>query len=435
MERILESALKSAEAAEVFYEESELRAVSFENNKLKYVTTKALRGVGLRVIKNGRIGFSSTTDLDKPDKLVENALTSAKFGQEAAFEFPSRADGFPDVKVHDPRVVSYPMEEAVVSGRAAIEKVLSAKPDVKCHVEIDKSCGRVRLMNSAGLDLECESTSFGMGIESLWARDEGLVWIQEGESSLALRGDILDHAAKIVEKLRPAEKEVGLGVEALPVVFTPKAAQAVFASFLAGVNGKLVQKGASPLCGKIGEQLMDERISIYDDATIDYAPGAGPADDEGVPARRTVLFEKGVLKNYIYDLQTAGLAGARSTANGMRSFDSQPSPGNTNVIVSTGDMKIDDMIADMKRGILVDQVLGAGQSNVLAGEFSLNVELGFLVENGRITARIKDCMVAGNVFEAFRDIAGVGAEAEWHGAMRLPAVYFARLSVAGNRSE
>ena len=99
-------------------------------------------------------------------------------------------------------------------------------------------------------------------------------------------------------------------------------------------------------------------------------------------------------KNYIYDLQTAGIMNAKSTGNGTRSFASQPSPGNSNVIIEPGEMKFEDMIKDMKRGILVDQVLGGGQSNILAGEFSVNIDLGFLVENGEIVGRVKglyDC--------------------------------------------
>ena len=89
-EKILEQAIKHTPSAEVLYEEGETRSVSFKNNKLKYVNTKSIRGIGLRIIKEGRIGFSSTTDFRKPEKLVANAIESAKFGQVAAFDFPSK---------------------------------------------------------------------------------------------------------------------------------------------------------------------------------------------------------------------------------------------------------------------------------------------------------------------------------------------------------
>ena len=89
------------------------------------------------------------------------------------------------------------------------------------------------------------------------------------------------------------------------------------------------------------------------------------------------------------------------------------------------------MIRSMKRGLLVQQVLGAGQSNVIAGEFSVNIDLGFLVENGEIVGRVKDCMIAGNVYDAFNHIAAVGSESEFRGSTRTPAIHFESLTVAG----
>ncbi len=96
-------------------------------------------------------------------------------------------------------------------------------------------------------------------------------------------------------------------------------------------------------------------------------------------------------------------------------------------------MKFEDMIKDMKSGILVDQVLGGGQSNVLAGEFSVNIDLGYFVENGEIVGRVKDCMVAGNVFDAFNNIIALGDKADWHGSLKVPPFYFRSINVAGNK--
>lgn len=193
-----------------------------------------------------------------------------------------------------------------------------------------------------------------------------------------------------------------------------------------------MQKGASPLTNRLGEKIIDARVSIYDDATIDFADMSYPVDSEGVPARRTPLFEKGVLINYIFDLQTAGIMKTQSTGNGNRGFSSQPSPGYSNIIVETGDMPFDSMVKDIKCGILVDQVLGGGQSNVLAGEFSVNIDLGYLIENGEIIGRVKDCMIAGNVFDLFNNIVAIGDRAEWHGSTKVPPFYFKSVNVAGN---
>jgi len=430
-EKVLDLALKHTPSVEVIYEEGVPRSVSFENNKLKCVNTKSIRGIGLRVIKDGRIGFSSTTDFRKPEKLVANAIESVKFGQPAAFDFPSK-NNFPKVAVHDLRVIDYPVNKCVDIGKEAIEKALSVNPSYECSVGIGKGHGKRRLINSKGLDVSIASTSFGIGIDILQIKGHSLLWIGEGEGSKGLATDLNKHVDKALRGLKLAEKELKLKTGTYPIVVTAKAMGNLLATFETGCNGKLVQKGASPLTNKLGEKLIDERVSIYDDATIDMADSSYPWDAEGIPAQRTPLLEKGVLKNYLFDLQTAGIMKAKSTGNGNRGFSSQPSPGNSNVIVDPGNMPFEAMIKNVKYGVLVDQVLGGGQSNILAGEFSVNIDLGYLIENGEIVGRVKDCMFAGNVFDVFNNIVAIGDKSEWHGSTKVPPFYFRAINVSGN---
>ena len=123
---------------------------------------------------------------------------------------------------------------------------------------------------------------------------------------------------------------------------------------------------------------------------------------------------------------------AKSTGNGNRGFSSQPSPGNSNVIVDPGNMPFEAMIKNVKYGVLVDQVLGGGQSNILAGEFSVNIDLGYLIENGEIVGRVKDCMFAGNVFDVFNNIIAIGDKSGWQGSTKVPPFYFRAINVSGN---
>ncbi|MBI5677319.1 MAG: TldD/PmbA family protein [Planctomycetes bacterium] len=430
-EKILEQAVKHTPSAEVLYEEGETRSVSFENNKLKCVNTKSIRGIGLRVIKDGRIGFSSTTDFRKPEKLVANAIESSKFGQVAAFDFPSK-NNFPKVAVLDQRVIDYPINKCVDIGKEAIEKALSVNSSYECGVGFGKGSGMRRLINSKGLDISIASTSFGIGIEILQVKGQSLLWIGEGEGAKSLVTDLHKHVDKALRGLKLAEKELKLKTGAYPVIVTAKAMGNLLATFETGCNGKLVQKGASPLTNRLGEKIIDERVSIYDDATIDMADSSYPWDSEGIPSQRTPLFEKGVLKNYLFDLQTAGIMKAKSTGNGNRGFSSQPSPGDSNITVEPGNMSFESMIKDVRYGLLVDQVLGGGQSNVLAGEFSVNIDLGYLIENGEIVGRVKDCMFAGNAFAVFNNIVAIGDKTEWHGSLKVPPFYFKAINVAGN---
>jgi PmbA protein len=120
----------------------------------------------------------------------------------------------------------------------------------------------------------------------------------------------------------------------------------------------------------------------------------------------------------------------QSTGSGRRSYASQPSPGGSNTVVEPGTDSFVDMIAGLKRGLIVDQTLGAGQSNILAGEFSVNVWLGFLVEDGHVRGRVKDCMVAGNVYEVLKRVEAVGSEAQWLGSTCVPPIMVGGLKLA-----
>ena len=428
---VLKRAKARAEQAEVIFEESESAGVSFQDDKLKTVSSSAVRGVGLRVIQKGRLGFSSTNDLDAVDLLISNALDSAAFGQEAKFEFPAGADGARPVEQFDPKVPALTMERAAEMMREGMACIHAAFPDAHCGGGIGRDSGTGVICNSAGLHHEEASTGYSMGIGAFLVRGESFLSVDEGESSCRFNPDLMRHARKVSDWVRMSQKEAHLGEETLPVLFTPRAYDFMLSSFEANTNGKTVQKGASLLAKRMGEKVLDERVTIWDDPTVPYADGSMSADGEGVAARRKAIFEKGVLKTFLYDLQTAGMMGTQSTGNAMRGYGSMPRPGESNLRLDPGRAPVAEILRGMKRGLLVDAALGAGQSNILAGAFSVNIELGFLVENGEVVGRVKDCMLAGNAFDAFNRIREISAETEWHGSLEAPFICFDALSVVG----
>ncbi len=430
-QKLLEQARKKADAAEVLYDEAESAGVRFQDNQLKSVSGSSSSGVGLRVIHRGRLGFSCTNDFHAVDRLIANALDSAGFGQEARFQFPGAVAGAPAVKLFDAAAAELPMERAVEMMKGAVARVLERRPEAHCGGGVGRESGRRVLCNSAGLHHEELATHFAMGVSAFLVRGESFLWVDEGEESCRFSADLMRHADKVVEWMRLSDREARLGAEEMPVLFTPCALDFLLATFETNTNGKVVQKGASVLAKRLGERVLDPRVTLWDDPLADYRPGSMAVDDEGVPARRKAIFENGVLKEFVYDLQTAGHMGARSTGNGVRGYSSAPSPGNSNVRLAGGATPWRKILSGLKRGLLIEAALGAGQSNVLAGAFSVNVELGFLVENGEIVGRVKDCMLAGNAFDAFNRIRDLSAETEWHGSAELPYVCFESLSVAG----
>ena len=189
------------------------------------------------------------------------------------------------------------------------------------------------------------------------------------------------------------------------------------------MNGRNVFKGDSPIAARLGEQIVDERITISDDPLVDFAGSSSRWDSEGVPRRQMTVFEAGVLRAFLYDLDTAAKAGTESTGNGVGC-------GFSNLIMAPGDVPYAEMVRGMKEGLIIDGVIGAGQSNVMNGDFSVNIALGYKVENGEIVGRVKNAMVAGNAYKALNGLAAIASDPEWvSSSTRVPALLVGRLSV------
>lgn len=430
MEELLDMALKGAQAAEVIEVASEEERVEFKAGKLKGMEKREGRGWGLRVMRKGKTGFSSSTDPTKRTDLVENALTSARYGQEARFNFPHPTH-LPQVETKDPNLIAFTLNEAIQHFSQGIETIRATNPSIYLEGFIQKEVVRERIINSQGLKSEFESTSFDFLISGLLVEEKGLLPINEGVFSgrLRLEGERL--ARSLLQKAELAKRIVPLRSGRFPVIFAPEALTNLLAAIEMGVNGKLVQKGSSPLCDRLGEEVLSPQVNLYDDGTYDLLQGSRPLDGEGTPTRRTTLFAKGVLKNYLFDLHTGAMMGKESTGNANRGYNTQPSPGINNLILEPGEKSLQELIEGIDQGIIIYEVLGGGQSNLLAGDFSLNVDLGYKIEKGEIVGRVKDTMVSGNVYQAFRKIRGIGREPKEVGEYLIPPVVFDSLSVSG----
>jgi PmbA protein len=227
-----------------------------------------------------------------------------------------------------------------------------------------------------------------------------------------------------------AERVADVKTGEMDVIFTPEVMPTLIQAFTLGANGKTVQKGNSPLGGRIGEKILDERISILDDATIPAGVNTQPIDDEGIPVRKKHIFSKGVLENYLLDLEHAQLLGMESTGNGMRGYSSCPSPGATNIYIQPGDKSLEQMIKEVKEGLIVYGMIGGGQSNILAGDFSVNLSPGFYIKNGEIQGRVKDVMLAGNVYNIMKNVKDISNVVEECFGIYSPAFAFADMKIA-----
>jgi PmbA protein len=427
---VLAAAAARVEAAEVYEEIGESVIVRFEDSRLKQIDTRQRHGVGLRVIANGRIGFASTTDLRDTGRLVDMATASAQYGDEALFEMPGQPEDLSPPEMWDDRVPRVTARDMVDIGRAGLELCREADKDWLFFCHISRSTGTVRLLNTSGLALEHSGTRMSGDVEVQEVSDNGLLQVYEHRTWRQPFDSIAEITGTAVRKMRDAANVVPARLETMPMVFVPKALHNLFMSLSVALNGKQVHKGASVLKDRIGDQILDDRLTVFDDPTVPFAPASCATDGEGIPARRQPVFENGVLRTYLADLQTAALLGIKPTGHGFRGYSSRPAPGGTNSVMSPGDTPFADMVCGMDRGLVIEQTLGSGQSNILAGEFSVNLDLAFLVENGQVVGRVKDCMVAGNVYDVLRSVEAVGSECTWLGSACAPPIMVGGLRLA-----
>jgi len=429
LEKILKLATQHAQAAEVYYLSSQDTPIEFENNRLKSLSTKALQGVALRVICNGRLGFASSTDLTRLDDLVAAAVQTSEIGDPAEYEFARNVQ----VTAPEANYTPPPTQQLVEVGGRLIEQVHDYNPDILVDVSFHVRSGSVKIATSDNVYAQRSSQTISASLSGNLVKGEDFLQTYSYE---VVRDGVPDYEHllhELLQKYRRAEQQATIKSGSFPVLFTPRAAAGTIGSlFKTILSGQTVFQKASPLAGKVGEKLFDERLTIFEDPSI--GASACAFDDEGTPTTRKVLIEQGVVKEFYWDRRWAARAGCEPTGNGFRGGLSRPSPSLVNGCMLPGKTSTADLIAGMEEGLIIEQVLGAGQSNQLAGEFSVNLDLGYKVEKGEIVGRVKNTMVAGSIFEAFKNLVDLGDKPEWvGGGAYLPCLLFGQLGVAARQ--
>ncbi len=431
MENILARAKKVAEEAEVFTVSSEETPVQFEANRLKHIQSKQSSYRALRLIRQGRIGYAVTTELGGGQSLVDMALETAQFGQPATFDFPPPT-AYPQIKTYDPEIESVTLEEMIRLGQELIDMVRDYSRDIVCEAGVTKSVISVSIINSQGGQANYQRSVFSLGIEGSLIRGTDMLFVGDSESSCHPFLQAKSVAQRVLTQLEWAQNRASAATKTLPVIFTPYGvASALIPALMTAFNGKTVLEGASPIGSRLGQRVFDKKLWLWDDATLAYRPASRPCDDEGIPSQCTPLIEAGKVANFLYDLRTAALAQTKSTGNGSRGRGSLPTPSPNALIIAPGETTFEDMVQDTKEGLVIEYLMGAEQGNILGGDFSGNILLGYKIESGKIVGRVKDTMVSGNIYQLLKQVIAVGSDARWlGGSLKVPSIYCPGLSVA-----
>ena len=381
------------------------------------------------------MGVAGTTAA-APDlaALVDRACAAAELGEEVDLAFPATSP-LPHVPTFFVRAADASLDDLIGMGRTLVERL--AREGCQVNVAIEREVGETAVGNTAGARGSYPATAVAVTAEliRIAADDVLMIYDQYVGAELPSDGDLEALVRSIEMRLQPALAVVSPPEGALPVVFTPAGLAAVILPLEQALSGKTVLQGSSPLAGKVGVQAFDERFSITDDPLAPAGPASRPLDDECVPSAATRLVERGIVRGFVYDLETAARAKARSTGHGRRGVFGKPRVAYTNLIVGdrfapTVRSLGGGLIADVTDGLIIDDLIGVGQGNVIGGGFSHPVGLAYRVERGEITGRVKDAAVAGNVYDLLKRIAGFGTDGRWLGSRWSPSLRLDGVSVA-----
>jgi PmbA protein len=420
-EQLLAQAAKAgATTAEVFQSWSYARPVFFEANRLKQLESSQTEATALRLWLAGRPGMAVAYGRIDPQELVNRAIALSQLNPVEAIDLAaSQQQTYPDLG----QAVS--VEQLVDWGRQAIAHVRRAYPEVLCIGEWDCEIETTHLVNSQGLRCRHTDTTLSCGLSAEWVRGNDFLSVADGQTQRNTLNPLYI-ANQIIQRLDWCDRNAPPPTGRVPILFTGKAADLLWATIQAALNGKRVLEGASPWSDRLGHQVTSKELTLYQNPTV--GPYSCPFDDEGTPTQPLSFLRDGTLQLFYTDRATGKLLGGSTTGNGFRpGLGSYPTPGLFNLLVKPGQRSLSELIAGLEDGLVVDQMLGGGGG--ISGDFSINVDLGYRIHRGEIMGRVKDTMVAGNVYTALKNLVALGSDADWNGSYFTPSLIVEGLSV------
>lgn len=424
MKSLLEQALKVCDSAEVYCREVYNTSLSIVAGNMQAIESNKKTEVSLRIVKDGNLGSAVSTQLDD-ETLISRALISLENQLSEASPFPNET--MAEVYSSSEELQKMTTEELVAFCFEVSNRLKSAAPEIISSVWMNRELRTVRLINSSGFESSYDYTNCDVGICTL--TDQGFY----GSLKTYNGGRLPNVRDKDIEKLvymhRLEANTVTLDNEKMPVVFSGYAMGSLMLRVLSGVNGGNVVKDISPVKGKIGQQLFSEKISIMDDGAMPFGSNTCRFDDEGTRTRCTVLYDKGVLSNYLLTIGQAKKLDMKPTGNAIKQtmfskeIEDSPILFNTNLKIEGESVPDDELIKGIKRGVYIGFVMGAHTGNINQGEFSLNIGCGYLIEDGKLVGKVKGGMVAGNVYDLFKHVEAIGSEYEPMNGIFYPIGY------------
>ncbi len=428
-----------ASDAECTLAEGEEFSANVRMRELESLKEAGSRGVGLRILRGRHTGSSYTSDLSEAGigHLVQSAIELAEITTEdphAGLPEPEELGSLTgDLGLFSADVAGLETDIKVDSARVAEGAALSADPRIfnSEGASFDSHVGRHVFANSRGFAGEYRTSYCSLSAVPV-ARDgdsmERDYWFtmardfpgMEPAEQVGRKA-----AARALRRLHP----VKVPTQRVPVIFDQNSARSLLDNIFDAVHGTAIYRQESFLAGKLGERVASENLTVIDDATIPRLFGTSPFDDEGVPSRRTVVIERGVLRNYLLNTYAARKLGLKTTGNAARGLTGNAGIGHGNFFIEKGVQTPEQLIAGVANGFFVTELMGFGV-NIVTGDYSRGAA-GLWIRNGELTHAVSEVTIAGNLKDMLAGMEAVGSDLEFRGSMAAPTLKIGEMTVGG----
>jgi PmbA protein len=398
------------------------------------------RGAGIRVLVGRHTGSSRTSDLSPKgmEEMVRSALDLARVTTEDPHAGLPDLDELGSIQtpllLYDDAIAELDTDWKIAQARLAEDTALSADPRIQNSegASFDSYLGARAFANSDGFSGSFRSSSCGLSVVPVAKNDSGAMERDYWHTSARRASDLESAqqvgriaAARTLRRLNARK----VATQKAPVVFEPRTARSLLGDIFDTVNGGAIYRHASFLAGKLGEKVASEALTIIDDATMPGLFGSTPFDDEGVRSRRTVVIERGVLKSYLLNSYCARKLGLKTTGNASRGLSGNAGVGNGNFYIDAGVVTEEAMIAPIRQGLYVTELIGA-TANTVTGDYSSGAA-GMWIENGELAYPVSEITIAGNLKQMLLDLSQVASNLEFRGSMASPTIMIREMTVSG----
>ncbi len=443
---VVAQAMKAgASDAEAVAQEGDEFSVNVRMGEVETLTESGSRALGLRIFLGKRSASTSTSDLTPGGirQLVEGAMALARITEEDPFTGLPESDEFgalpQDLHLYFEDVYSLPGPERIEWARRAEAAALAADPRITNSngAGFDAATGRKVLVNSRGFAGSYRTSYAGISVSPLAVDATGQMQRDAWWSSARRMADLDSPESVGQEAARRTVRRLGarrVPTQQVPLVFAPEVARSLIGAIFEAASGDAIWRGASFLAGKLGESIAASGVTIIDDNAMLLPSGVGgfgtsPFDGEGLPSRRTVVVEDGMLQSYLLNTYTARKLGMKSTHNASRGLAGTPGIGCGNLYLLPGTLAPEQILGGVPAGLYVTSLMGFG-TNIVTGDYSRGAT-GLWIDNGQLTRAVEEITIAGNLKEMLRNISAIGNDLEFRGSVASPTIRIDGMTIAG----